>query len=95
MSPEDDPADLTRGWQRPASRTVDEFCHRAIRRELDAPSLAMGLAVGPSCRECLHHECSANSNGNGNNNSSNSSNGHRSGNGDGDGNSNHDCDCEL
>ena len=26
---------------RPASRTVDEFCHRAIRRELDAPGLAM------------------------------------------------------
>ena len=40
-APEDDPADLTRGWQRPASRTVDEFCHRAIRRELDAPGLAM------------------------------------------------------
>ena len=41
VSPEDDPADLTHGWQRPASRTVDEFCHRAISRELDAPSLAM------------------------------------------------------
>ena len=39
-APEDDPADLTRGWQRPASRTVDEFCHRAIRRELDAPGLS-------------------------------------------------------
>eukprot|EP00439_Symbiodinium_sp_Y106_P027249 s3970_g3.t1 len=36
-----DAAALARGWQRPASRTVDEFCHRAIRRELDAPSLAM------------------------------------------------------
>ena len=41
LRPSDDPADFTRGWQRPASRTVDEFCHRAIRRELDAPSLAM------------------------------------------------------
>ena len=40
-APEDDPADLTRGWQRPASHTVDEFCHRAIRRELDAAGLAM------------------------------------------------------
>ena len=41
VSREDDAADLTRGWQRPASRTVDEFCDRAIRRELDAPGLAL------------------------------------------------------
>ena len=38
---EDDPADLTRGWQRLASHTADGFCHRAIRRKLDAPNLAM------------------------------------------------------
>ena len=41
VSLQDDAADLTRGWQRPASRTVDELCDPAIRRELDAPGLAL------------------------------------------------------
>ena len=41
VSPDDDPADVTRGWQHPASRTVAEFSHRAIRPALHAPGLAM------------------------------------------------------
>ena len=51
VSREDDPADLTRGWQRPASRTVDELCDRAIQA-------SARLAVRPSRRECLHHQTS-------------------------------------
>ena len=39
---EDDAAlDFGRGWQRHAPRAVDDFCHRAIRRDLEAPDLAM------------------------------------------------------
>ena len=33
--------DTTRGWQRPASRAVDEFCYRSILRELDPPAAAL------------------------------------------------------
>ena len=33
--------DTTRGWQRPATRTVDEFCFRSIPRELDPPAAAL------------------------------------------------------
>ena len=40
--PEEDPSlDLTRGWQRPASQAVDDFCHRAFVRETDAASAAL------------------------------------------------------
>ena len=39
---EEDPSrDLTRGWQRPASQAVDDFCHRAFVREIDAASAAL------------------------------------------------------
>ncbi|CAE7657728.1 unnamed protein product [Symbiodinium pilosum] len=39
---DDDPgADVTRGWQRSASRALDDFGDRALRRELDPTSAAM------------------------------------------------------
>ena len=41
-SAEDEPQlDLTRGWQRLAARAVDDFCHRALLRELDPSSIAL------------------------------------------------------
>jgi len=49
---EDDPADLTRRWQRPASCSVNEFYLRAIRRELDAPGLAL-----LDSQSCPHAAC--------------------------------------
>ena len=33
--------DNTRGWQRPASKAVDEFCYRSILCELDSPAAAL------------------------------------------------------
>ena len=39
---DDDPGiDVTRGWQRSASRALDDFGDRALRRELDPASAAM------------------------------------------------------
>ena len=39
---EDEPQlDTTRGWQRPASKAVDEFGFRSIHRELDPPAAAL------------------------------------------------------
>ena len=39
---EDDPElDLTRGWPRLAARAVDDFCHRALLRQLDPSSIAL------------------------------------------------------
>ena len=39
---EDEPQlDTTRGWQRPASKAVDEFGFRSILRELDPPAAAL------------------------------------------------------
>ena len=33
--------DFPRGWQRPASQAVDDFCHRAFLREADTTSAAL------------------------------------------------------
>ena len=52
---EEDPSlDLTRGWQRPASQAVDDFCHRAFLRESDAASAALlDSQAGPHAARVL------------------------------------------
>ena len=41
LAADDAALDFARRWQRHASRAIDDFCHRAIRRDLEAPDLAM------------------------------------------------------
>ena len=52
---EEDPSlDLTRGWQRPASQAVDDFCHRAFLRESNAASASLlDSQAGPHAARVL------------------------------------------
>ena len=64
----DEPVDTTRGWQRPASRAIDDSTAGRFRAMLDAPSLALLesqcgpfasriLTALPSCHELTLDSC--------------------------------------